>query len=454
MRVVNDRRSSTRVTVRGEALVHTPQGPTQCRCLDISPTGMSLVSPRPVKPGQRVHIEASFKGQRLVLDARVIRRNRSRDGHVLGVRFDGLGVPARQQLAEVLRSMQVQATLAMHSSSFVDRLPVLQLPEAEPTERAPHVPRVPWPAPAAAPSTPKPGGTQEVPAMASARPRVETPKPGGTQEVPAMASARPRVETPERGGTLLIPPIPARIGLEDGWTEDELVTGHYRSSSERASRLVEPEPPAELEPVPAHHELANALVLDDTESSSSALSFDDAWALLELDDQPPPPSRGGTMPALASFATTSPATVDDEASAGGLGPVRTGKTLVIHVQDLIAAYAPPLEPPLELDLPEPTAPMTAPMPMPRLSDELQAALDRLRRRDDANANAIPRRPKASERDRAPEGPSAEPSRSARRHRRRDTTQVYAPTRREDAQVEPVYHGARAKLAGPDRGNGT
>ena len=149
MRVVNDRRSSRRVAVRGEALVHTPQGPVRCRCRDISSRGMSVVSSVSIKPRQRVQVESSFRGQLLVFDAMVVRRNRSREGHILGMRFEGLGEQARHQLAELLNTMQVQAALAMQSCAVADRLPMLQIPDPH-TERAPHVARVPSPAPAPA----------------------------------------------------------------------------------------------------------------------------------------------------------------------------------------------------------------------------------------------------------------------------------------------------------------
>jgi len=563
--------------VRGEALVHTPQGPLQCRCRDISSRGMSVVSPRAIKPRQRVHIESSFRGQRLVFDAMVVRRNRSREGHVLGMRFEGLGEQARHQLAELLHSMQVQAALAMQSCAVADRLPMLQLPDPQ-TERshleaqAPLIPALmaSWPA-----TTPKPGGTVEVPAMASATPQVEAPQPGGTDEVPAMAPARSRVATPKpggtvempamasvlpqaetpkpggtdevptiaapappaelskpggaevpaittprgtrrpgstmmmpaiatpapsvatpkpegidrpqaiptpatpspdpepvrsklapkRGGTLEVPHIPAHMGPEWGWTEDELVTSHYRPVSDASiPLLVKTEPPKPEPPKPEPPaSLVDALELGAETGPlelPSAASTMVGMRLLEIELDEPPPSLDRTMltppsPELASFATTSQVTSDDGESAGWLGPARTGKTMVIHVQDLIAAYAPTLEP--ELDLPEPTAPITEPMPMPRLSEELQAALDRLRRRDDANPRppqvktAPPTKP--SEKDRGAKAGSEDPSKSARRHRRRSTTQVYAVSRREDVQVKALYHGA-LDLPDPERGEGS
>lgn len=487
--------------------MYASQGPLCCRCLDISPTGMSLVSPQAVKPRQRVRIESSFKGQRLVLEAVVIRRSRSREGHVLGLRFEGLDPRARVQLGEVLRSMQVQAALAMQSCAFVERLPVLQLPEPEPeprTEKSPVMERAPAPMVAVPPpavtgrtlAMPIVGGGQEQPWMGEPQPRAATPvldgarapvmasprpriaKTSGTQELPVMASPRPRIATPSPRS-----PGPRRVGLEVGWTEDELVTTHYRPPEPSASLVdayeldgdgdvdVIEAPDAadctEVETTAGTITVTEARVPDwepgapvalaelvDTDAGSRTVPpSDDALPELDLDHDlehlPPPPPPAGldrTMltprPALASFATTSPADDDDDANAW-LGPARTGKTMVVHVQDLIAAYAPLVEP--ELDLPEPTAPMTAPTTMPRLSDELQAALDRLRRRDCAGPVTVP--PEGAE------APAPRPTTGSRR-RRPGATQAYATTRRDDTQVKALYHAALPNQGETKRGDGS
>lgn len=455
--------------------MHTTPGPVCCRCLDISPSGMSVVSPRAVRSRQRVRIESSFKGQRLVLEAVVIRCTRTRSGHVLGVRFEGLEPRVRAQLADVLRSMQVQAALAMQSVAFLERLPVLQLPEpeAEPrTERSPVTDGAPAPAPMAvapiaeppiaAPSSPGPAQTgatllpYAVPPSADEEPDAAAPSPGPAQTgvtllpwdstiiVPpspnvALRAARNAAASEPSGGS-------RHVGLEEGWTEEELVTSHYR--------------PAE----PSDPEVG----------ARTSPRVDDALAELDLDDPPRPAKLDRTLltpqpSALASFASSS---VEDDRA--WLGPARTGKTMVVHVQDLIAAYAPPIEP--ELDLPEPTAPITAPATMPRLSDELQAALDRLRRREDAGRGSPaksestvkaenPENPENAERTvkaERPENaeasgagePAPRPSKGTHRRRRPSTTQVYATTGRDDTQVRALYHAALANLGDTERGDGS
>lgn len=467
--------------------MYASQGPLCCRCLDISPTGMSLVSPQAVKPRQRVRIESSFKGQRLVLEAVVIRRSRSREGHVLGLRFEGLDPRARVQLAELLRSMQVQAALAMQSCAIVQRLPVLQLPEPEPeprTEKAPVMERAPAPMVAVPPpavtgrtiAMPIVGGTQQHPWMGEPQPRPATPVMDGAR-APVMASPRPRIATPSPSPRSP-GPGPRRVGLEEGWTEDELVTTHYRPS-EPAASLVEAyeldgdgdvdviEAPdaadcTEVETTAGTINVTEARVPDwepgapvalaelvDTDAGSRTVPpSDDALPELDLDLDPlppPPPVLDRTMltprPALASFATTSPA--DDDHANAWLGPARTGKTMVVHVQDLIAAYAPLVEP--ELDLPEPTAPMTAPTTIPRLSDELQAALDRLRRREPGGPVTAPAE--------GAEAPAPRPTTGSRR-RRPGATQAYATTRRDDTQVKALYHAALPNPGETKRGDGS
>jgi hypothetical protein len=408
MRVVNDRRSSTRVAVRGEALVHALQGPVRCRCLDISPSGMSLVCPQAIKPKQRVRIESSFRGQRLVLEAVVVRRRRSREGHVLGVRFEGMSPQARDALAEVLRSMQVQAALAMQASAFVDRLPVLQIPEPEPEPRTEKTPSV-------VPVAAMPPPVAATPAMLARHGLASTDAPGRWDST---------MITPPSGHSRAGWPGGAQpVGLDAGWTEEELVTTHYRPSSDGV-------------------EAPDAA--DCTEVTASAGS-------ITVPEVPLPDWEVGAPVALAELVETdagsrSIPSLDDE----WLEPVRTGRTMVVHVQDLIAAYAPPVEP--EVDLPEAIAPMiapiTAPITAPRLSDELQAALDRLRRREGSAAE-----PLTTDAEDADE-PAPRPSTGARRRRRLDATEVYASPRRDDTQVRALYHAALVTLDEPDRGDGS
>jgi hypothetical protein len=615
MRVVNDRRGSTRVTVRGEALVHASHGVVRCRCLDISPSGMSLVSPRAIKPKQRVRVETSFKGHRLVFEAVIVRRTRTREGHVLGVRFEGTTPAVRDRLSEVLRSMQVQAALAMQACAIVDRLPVLQIPEPEPeprTEKTAAVVPVMGPAKARAEApikggtqelpmvgaprsseAPAKGGTQELPVMGPPRSseapakggtqelpmmgsegrtqvlpgvaRAEVPAKGGTQELPAMEMPRPRVATPRPDAvpptmprprvatpspsaapsrpegppprprvatpnpgpgapprprvaaaslsaaptrarrapvevevperldrTMITPPsqLPSArwargerpVGLEQGWTEEELVTTHYRPSSEDSRPLSVREPPAgepKASLVDAFEgdgvEATDAADRTEVEAAVGAFTVAEAplpdWGagapmalgeLVDMDagsrsvpavelelDLPVPPVLDQTMlgprpPAIASLETASPATMATEAD-DELGPVRTGKTMVMHVKDLIAAYAPPLvEPELELDLPEETRPTTAPPIAPRLSDELQAALDRLRRRDGASKPA----------EAPPDGEAAPRSDDSAPRRRRVSTDAYATPGRDDTQVRALYHAALVNLGDSDRGDGS
>lgn len=167
MRIVNDRRSSARVTVRGEVVLYTPRGMLCCRCVDLGMRGMSVRSPLVVRPRERVRLDASFEGRRMVIDATVMRRQRSREGHVLALRFDGVGSQAHAWLEALLRVMQAQSVLAKHASALVAQLPRLEIPRPEPPP-------------------------------------------------PPMSYVAPQ-------------PAAAHVSLEHGWTDEELATTHYRS---------------------------------------------------------------------------------------------------------------------------------------------------------------------------------------------------------------------------------
>jgi hypothetical protein len=263
--------------------------------------------------------------------------------------------------------MQVQAALAQQASAFVDQLPTLTLPE----------------------------------------PRTERALP---------------VET--------APPSVGRLGLDEGWAEDELVTTHYRPATER------PAPRHEARPKPSPTPAMRPVRRPRASPVDGPGGADAAWELLELDDPPPPLDRTMLTPRAAtplSFASAAPPSA---APAGWHGPARTGKTLVVHVHDFVQAYAPTLEP--ALDLPEPAASPTAPpVSVPRLSDELQAALDRLRRRDD--------------------GELEEPTtrRGPRRSRRAASpTEVHSATPLDDVPAAAPPRGASSKRTDPEHGDGS
>lgn len=363
-------------------------------------------------------------------------------------------------------------------------------------------PRVATPASGATPpmprprvATPSPEGTSRA-GSAPPQPRAATPAPGATRPMPRPRVAV-KVEEPERFDSTMLTPasqLPSvrwargerPVGLEEGWTEEELVTTHYRPTSEDSQPIsLRREPPPRAEPpaslVDAFEREGDAIEVPDAadrtevEAAVGAFTVAEAplpeWEVgapvalaeivdtdaglrpapaveLELDLPVPPVDRtmlGPRPPAVGSLATSSPGTLATEADDSWLEPVRTGKTMVVHVQDLIAACAPPVvEPELDLDLPEDTAPTTAPTTAPRLSDELQAALDRLRRREGSS--------KPAEGQEDGEAPVA--AASGRRRRRPGATDVYAAPGRDDTQVRALYHAALATLGDPDRGDGS
>ena len=80
--------------------MHTQRGAIRCHCLDLSVGGMSVLSPQSARPKQRARIESSFEGVVLYLDAVVVRRKRSRQGYVLGLRFIDLDEPTLAPLTD------------------------------------------------------------------------------------------------------------------------------------------------------------------------------------------------------------------------------------------------------------------------------------------------------------------------------------------------------------------
>lgn len=275
-----------------------------------------------------------------------------------------------------------------------------------------------------------------------------------------MAQRAPvKVEVPERLDSTMLTPasqLPSArwpgsgrpVGLDEGWTEEELVTTHYRPASEDSQPIaVRREPPPGDPPA----SLVDAFELEAAEAPDAAdrTEVEAAVGAFTVAEAPLPEWEVGAPVALAELVDTDAGLQPAPAVELELElpvPVRTGKTMVMHVKDLIAAYAPPVvEPELDLELPEDTAPTTAPTTAPRLSDELQAALDRLRRREDASKPV--------------EGPGdgeAAPraATSGRRRRRPGATDVHAAPGRDDTQVRALYHAALANLGDPDRGDGS
>ena len=157
---------------------------------------MSVLSRKSARARQRVRIESSFGGITLNLEAVVVRRKRSRQGYVLGLRFADLDPSTRQKLEEVVRTMQVQTALAQQACVFFERLPQMEAPEAEPnTERVPHQLASP---PAAADSS-VPRASSSVPQVDSSVPRADSSVPQATPWPGAASHPQPVVDPTSMG---------------------------------------------------------------------------------------------------------------------------------------------------------------------------------------------------------------------------------------------------------------
>jgi len=205
MRIVNDRRRSSRVIARGEAVLHTSRGPIPCRCVDIGTSGISVDIDSSARFRKRMKIAWSFVGRVLEFDAVVARRRRVGAGFRLGLRFDPRGSQGSTTLAELVRVLQTHAVLTRQARVFLEQLPRLEVPRSR---------------------------TQEALAM----PRTATPR----AEIPAAAT----VPTPPKGGTLrpaVNPGAAVPYGLAEGWHDEELDTQQFRDPSLEAPRIAAPE---------------------------------------------------------------------------------------------------------------------------------------------------------------------------------------------------------------------
>lgn len=123
---VKDRRSSLRVEVEGRARVLTDRDEFAGRCLDLGLDGIALRSTRAARPGELVTLEAVVDGQRLRIDAKLVRRQRAGGEYLLGFSFVELDLDTQRRIEHLVFERLAGSPRAEFMRAFVahaDRVP-------------------------------------------------------------------------------------------------------------------------------------------------------------------------------------------------------------------------------------------------------------------------------------------------------------------------------------------
>jgi hypothetical protein len=252
MPVVKDRRSSLRVEVEGRARIHTNRDEFDARCVDLGLDGIAVRSTRAARPGELVTVEAQIAGQRLRIEAKLVRRQRARGEYLLGLSFVDLDLDTQRRIEHMLFERLAGAPQAEFMRAF-----------------AAHADRVPPPAVhggaiehtvvAGVLQVPVISGHTQIVAL-DQLPTVDrtviAPPPARTDvvyaEVPRMPQAPELLGPPEEPNTA---PDEETPGVpDDAWLDDEMDTAQFRlleaaQAREQAAReaneaALEPEAPA------------------------------------------------------------------------------------------------------------------------------------------------------------------------------------------------------------------
>jgi hypothetical protein len=126
MPVVKDRRSSLRVEVEGQARIHTNRDAFVARCVDLGLDGIAVRSTRAARPGELVTLELQIDGQRLRIEARLARRQRTRGEYLLGLAFVELDLDTQRRVEHTIFERLAGSPQGEFMRAFVahaDRVP-------------------------------------------------------------------------------------------------------------------------------------------------------------------------------------------------------------------------------------------------------------------------------------------------------------------------------------------
>jgi len=118
MRVVKDRRSSLRVAIEGEVFVYTERDRLEAQCLDLGMDGMLVRSAWPTYSRRLLTVEAFVGGERLRLDAELVRHREIDEGHELALRFVDVTPATAAALERIIVARLRASTRRGHAQAF------------------------------------------------------------------------------------------------------------------------------------------------------------------------------------------------------------------------------------------------------------------------------------------------------------------------------------------------
>jgi len=241
MPVIKDRRSSLRVEVEGRALIHTNRDEFAARCVDLGLDGIAIRSTRSARPGERVTVEAWIAGQLFRIEAKLIRRQRTRGEYLLGLAFVDLDFDTQRRIEHTLFERLAGSPQGEFMRAFVahaERVPPPVVREAvvEHTVVA---------------------GVLPVPVI-SGHTQIIALDQLPTADRTVIAPPPPRIDV-VRAEMPALPPEPDPGVPDDAWLDDEMDTAQFRlleaaqakerEAAEREATEVALELEPELEPL-------------------------------------------------------------------------------------------------------------------------------------------------------------------------------------------------------------
>ncbi|MCH9685986.1 MAG: PilZ domain-containing protein, partial [Deltaproteobacteria bacterium] len=107
-----------RVLIEGQVLVYTDRGTLEGRCVDLSLGGIMVWSAGSTATHRLVALEAFFDGERVRLDAELVRGSVLDEGHALAFRFVDLDSATREQLQRIIRDRLARSSQPDHAAAF------------------------------------------------------------------------------------------------------------------------------------------------------------------------------------------------------------------------------------------------------------------------------------------------------------------------------------------------